>query len=260
MSWTVRTLRDPGLIEALLRRDEALHVYELADLDPAQWPHTRWYGGDRDGEVLAVALLYEAADPPVLLLLGRGVDPERTRLLDALQPRLPDRIQAHLAPGLQAGLGAFEVHDVTEHRKMVLARRDVPEDDDEVETLGPADRPEIERRDAHAYPTHVFDPRTLQTGAVVGLRVDGALASVAGIHALSGAQRVAALGNIATDPRWRGRGLARRVTGALCRRLAPAIETIGLNVRADNAAAIALYRRLGFEVVTTYLELNAHRR
>jgi ribosomal protein S18 acetylase RimI-like enzyme len=44
------------------------------------------------------------------------------------------------------------------------------------------------------------------------------------------------------------------VTSALCRRLRPEIDTIGLNVHADNDAAIACYRRLGFADVGSFNE------
>jgi ribosomal protein S18 acetylase RimI-like enzyme len=66
---------------------------------------------------------------------------------------------------------------------------------------------------------------------------------------------VAALGNVATLPELRGRGLARAACAALCLLLLEdGIETIALNVRADNDAAIAAYSRLGFEVATSYWE------
>ena len=45
----------------------------------------------------------------------------------------------------------------------------------------------------------------------------------------------------------RGRGLARRVTAGLCRLLRAEIDVIGLNVRAENAAAIACYQSVGFQ-------------
>jgi len=40
----------------------------------------------------------------------------------------------------------------------------------------------------------------------------------------------------------------------LCVRLRRTVDHIGLNVKADNAAAIRLYEGLGFEVVAEYLE------
>lgn len=38
------------------------------------------------------------------------------------------------------------------------------------------------------------------------------------------------------------------MTAALCRLLQVEIDVIGLNVRADNAPAIACYRGVGFEI------------
>ncbi len=66
--------------------------------------------------------------------------------------------------------------------------------------------------------------------------------------------RVAALGNVATDPALRGQGLAQQATAQLCRSLFATVSTIGLNVKADNVAAIACYRKLGFEVAAEYEE------
>lgn len=53
---------------------------------------------------------------------------------------------------------------------------------------------------------------------------------------------------------------ARRVTAALCRLLQDEIDVIGLNVRADNAAAIACYRNVGFEIRHAYDEWRVLRR
>jgi hypothetical protein len=36
-------LHDKGEIEAFLRRDVSLHIYEIGDLDDVFWPHTTWY-------------------------------------------------------------------------------------------------------------------------------------------------------------------------------------------------------------------------
>jgi RimJ/RimL family protein N-acetyltransferase len=79
---------------------------------------------------------------------------------------------------------------------------------------------------------------------------------VAGVHAVSRQFGVAAVGNIATRPALRGRGYAQRVTAALCTALVGDGLQVGLNVGADNAAAIAAYRRVGFDVLARYDELT----
>ena len=101
----------------------------------------------------------------------------------------------------------------------------------------------------------------LATGRYVGVREAGRPTCVAGVHVFSQAWRVAALGNVATLPEQRGRGLARRACAALCRLLLEqGIESVALNVRADNAPALQAYRRLGFEPVADYVETTLEAR
>jgi predicted GNAT family acetyltransferase len=96
----------------------------------------------------------------------------------------------------------------------------------------------------------------LETGRYVGVRRDGALVCVAGVHVWSPAWRVAALGNVATLPEARGTGLATAACARLCRMLLEdGIDTISLNVRADNAAAIRAYEKLGFAQAADYVEV-----
>jgi predicted GNAT family acetyltransferase len=100
----------------------------------------------------------------------------------------------------------------------------------------------------------------LDTGYYVGIRERGRLVCVAGVHVYSARQKVAALGNIATLPEARGRGHAQAATAVLCRRLLKTVTHVCLNVKADNQAAIACYRKLGFEVVASYEECRARLR
>jgi ribosomal protein S18 acetylase RimI-like enzyme len=120
--------------------------------------------------------------------------------------------------------------------------------------------PRTAHRRRASYPTGYFEPVNLERGPYVAIRDDRGIAAVAGVHVYSPDKRVASLGNIATRPDARGRGLARRVTAALCRLLQGEIDVIGLNVRADNAAAIACYRGVGFEIRHAYDEWRVTRR
>jgi ribosomal protein S18 acetylase RimI-like enzyme len=251
------TLRDRDAIEAWLGRDAAVHLYELGDLDDFFWPSTTWYGL-LDGDVVrAIALLYTATSLPVLVAMGRTSElPEVCALLEALSPVLPSRFYTHLVPGSASTLArAFDLEPHGTHDRMVLVdRARIAEvDTQEATQLGPSDEAELTRFYADAYPGNWFDPRMLGTGAYFGIRREGKLASVAGVHVVSRRHRVAALGNIATDRALRGQGLARAVTAAACKSLAQ-LDPIGLNVAVDNEAAIAMYRGLGFDRVTCYEE------
>lgn len=252
---------DPELIERFAQRDLALHLYELGDLDPFFWPHTRWWGlADADGELSALVLLYTGAALPTMLALGRRGDEALATLVTAVAPRLPTRAYAHLGSGLLPYLGdRWRTEHHGRYLKMVLRDHDtpvlMPALADQVVPLRPHDRDEVLALYERAYPGNWFDARMLESGQYFGVREGGALVCVAGVHVVSPQYRVAALGNITTLPSHRGRGLAAATTARLCRSLRDAgITTIGLNVRADNAAAVACYERLGFVEIGNYDE------
>lgn len=96
----------------------------------------------------------------------------------------------------------------------------------------------------------------LETGRYVGIRRDGELACIAGVHVWSPTWRVACLGNVATRPSRRGEGLATAACATLCRMLLDdGIDVVSLNVRADNRAAIRTYEKLGFAHAADYVEV-----
>ena len=67
----------------------------------------------------------------------------------------------------------------------------------------------------------------------------------------------AGLGAVWTDPAYRGRGLAAHLTAALATHLRTVdISLIHLQVEHDNDPAVRLYRRLGFDVHSSYAYLT----
>jgi len=239
-------------IEAFLRRVPYLHAYELGDLDPREAPHTTWIAND---PVDGVVLVYRGLSVPTIVALTDGDPTALCALLAGAAPGLPPRLYAHLTPGVEVALsGRYRVELLGHHWKMGLAAPVAGPPDDAVIRLGPQHADEVEAFYAASYPFGYFETTNLERGPYVAIRDDGGIASIAGVHAYSPAMRVASLGNIATRPDARGRGHARRATAALCRLLQPEVDLIGLNVRADNAAAIACYRAIGFEVRHAYDE------
>ena len=256
-------LWDRHVIETFLRRAPALHAYELGDLDPAYAPHARWFGWREDRRLEALCLLYSATDPATLLAFAQPTELRATqRLLGGVQAELPSRCYAHLSHELVSSFSDFRHGEPAPHLKMQLSERD------RLERVGDAHVPiplRVEDRDElatfyrRAYPGNWFDARSLDTGCYFGVRLAGEWVAVAGVHVYAPAIGVAALGNVATDPAHRGRGLAKVVTAALCRKLLATVDLIALNVHRDNAAAIACYRALGFEVVADYCEVLLER-
>jgi ribosomal protein S18 acetylase RimI-like enzyme len=250
---TLRQTRDRDRIEAFLRRDRELHVYELGDLDPFFWPLTTWWAAMRFDAIAALALLYRGPSIATLLLLERD-DVEAARwLLGRISRELPHPFYSHLSPGLADALGDRDRTFHGTYRKMTL--RELAEvDTTGVDRLGAADLAALQDLYARAYPGNWFDPRMLDTDEYFGVREAARVIGVAGVHVVSAAAGVAALGNIVTDPSHRRRGIARRTTAALVSSLLRRVDTIALNVSIDNAPAIRCYRDLGFDDTATYEE------
>lgn len=70
------------------------------------------------------------------------------------------------------------------------------------------------------------------------------IASIAWL--LRSTSSLARMYSLAVHPDARGRGLARRLIAASLRKLPRRIDTLGLEVRSDNQAAVGLYCALGF--------------
>jgi GNAT superfamily N-acetyltransferase len=255
-------LHDKKEIECFLRKNVDLNIYSLGDLDDLFWPYTIWYASKSGTAVRAVALLYIGQSLPTLLALS-DEDRSMPALLAAIAEFLPPRFYAHLSPGLESVFeNGYQRQSHGSHYKMALR--------DEIAVTGYdcsgavplriQDLDAIQEFYSRSYPGNWFDPRMLQTGQYFGLREAGGIASVAGIHVYSPEYRVAALGNVATLPSCRGQGLAKRVTARVCQSLLKDVRHIGANVKADNAAAIRCYRRLGFEIIARYEEFMVTKR
>ncbi len=252
------SLHDKAEIEAYLRSFPHYNYYHLGDLDDFFWPHTCWFASKAGSQITALALLYTAPDPAVLLAILNENERELRALLESLEHLLPKRFYAHFSPGLEsifAPTHSLEHHG--EHYQMTLTQPEALNaiDSGAAVPLGRQNLAQIEALYQAAYPGNWFDARMLETGQYVGIfSPTGALVCVAGVHVYSPRYRVAALGNITTHPDHRGQGLATAATAGLCLRLREHIDVIGLNVRTDNAPAIQAYRKIGFTVSTTYHE------
>jgi ribosomal protein S18 acetylase RimI-like enzyme len=250
----VRELRDRSeIMTALSSEDRFLHLYEIGDLDDFFFPATRWFAPE--GGAPPLILIYSGTDLPVLLALTAGHRGSLALLLREVRETLPTRIYAHLSPGLVDVLAErYEVEPHGNYTKMGLVDP-LPAPHGRAVPLGPDDRTRLERFYAESYPGNWFDPRMLETGMYRGVVEDEEIVAAGGIHVFSAAQRVAAIGNVAVRPLYRGRGLGAAVTNAVCHALAAAgVSHVGLNVKTDNHAAIACYERLGFARVGIYDE------
>ena len=258
----VEPLTDKAEIEAFLRTNAELHVYSLGDLDDFFWPQTTWYGWHRDGQLQDIVLIYAGAKLPIVVAISGQPSALSERMHEVI-PLLPQWFYAHLSPGVE---NVFErTHQLDfhgPHYKMALrdTARLADVDCSGAVRLERQDLDELVRLYDESYPGNWFDPRMLRTGQYFGLRVKRRLVSAAGVHVYSERYRVAAVGNVVTHPAHRNKGYGRAVTARLCRSLLETVDHVGLNVKADNDAATACYRQLGFEVVAPYGEFTVEQK
>ena len=115
-----------------------------------------------------------------------------------------------------------------------------------------ADQPALERYQAlyNAERRTTIAPdwdSLLRRPAVAVLERDGRIVAV--VKRTADTARYATIGGTWTDPAFRGRGLAKRLTAFLVGELLAGRPAVHLIVDDDNAADIALYRSLNFDAV-----------
>lgn len=247
---------DKNKLFEYLNRQRDLHVYSIGDLDEPFWTDTTYFTDIEGGRITALVVRYQTGDLPIIMALGEPTA-DMTRILTELIPTLGPRVYAHISYGMEPLF--LEHYRCTYHEtqiRMIQTESVTPPVSptkrlwlDETQTKRVSDFYQ------RCYPENWFDPNMLSVHPFAGLERDGELVSVAGIHTLSRTFGSAALGSIATDPNYRGQGLAVNATALLCEKLRESVGHIGLNVHSQNAAAINCYRRVGFTTVAEFSEM-----
>jgi ribosomal protein S18 acetylase RimI-like enzyme len=230
-------LTDIASIRSALRRDPIWSAYALCDLDPSLFPSTRWFGP-------GLTLVLHAHGTCILFAI------DARSLVEAMaEATWPFHVQARDDVFEEVRKRARIEH----HRpmwRMWRARNSSPAVDSRAVALGSNDVPALRALYADGELTgespDFFMPSTVADGSYFGIYEDGRLTAAAGTHVLSRREGAAAIGNVYTRRDRRGRGLARAVVQAVLQSLAD-VETVVLNVRHDNMAALGLYEGLGFE-------------
>ncbi|MGJ7528556.1 GNAT family N-acetyltransferase [Variovorax sp. GB1P17] len=120
---------------------------------------------------------------------------------------------------------------------------------DDVVRLSAADAPAMMELALETKPGP-FGPRTHEMGSYIGIRDGGRLIAMAGERMrCDGYTEISA---VCVNDANRGKGIAGRLMNILRREIRARGETPFLHVRDDNATAIGLYERLGFQTRQTF--------
>lgn len=242
-------LTDPDEIRTRLRRDPAWSVYALADLAPPMFPKTRWFTPD-------LTLVVQDYGTAILFAMGPGSVREALSCVTGpvhlqVQRDALDEVARHAAISssrlMWRMIWAADRPSTTALGATRLSSGDVPA----LQALYADGASSGESPD-------FFFPSMVADGVFHGIYEGATLVAAAGTHVMASDEGVAAIGNVYTRRDRRGLGLGRRVMHAVGADLA-GIETIGLNVRADNDAALHLYESLGFTRHCQFYEAVATR-
>ena len=227
---------DANEIRVLLRRDPVWSVYALGDLEPHIFPKTQWFGPD-------LTLLLHDFGTSILFAMGTGSVGEA---LDHVT--WPVHLQVQTDALEEIARHAL-VTDIRSMWRMSWSARPPRLDRPAATRLGATDVEDLRLLyadgDGSGEAPDFFFPSMVTDGVFFGIYYREALVAAAGTHLLSRREDVAAIGNVYTRRDHRGHGLGRRVMCALLEALT-SVDTIGLNVRVDNQAAIRVYESLGF--------------
>ncbi|HJP88244.1 MAG TPA: GNAT family N-acetyltransferase [Candidatus Limnocylindrales bacterium] len=252
----VEASTDRDAIRAFLERDRLFGAYALADLEDREASRAKWGIAKSGGDIVSLVLEYGGPSPQPLYVVGRDDGVEQI-LRDVIKPSI-----AYLAC-LPATLPAVERRYRVEHgpqmvRMWVDRTTFRPAEDPGVEPLGPADAGELNRLYRLGFGSWL-PPQSIAEGVYRGIRVNGRLVAAAGTHVIGRRAGIAVVGNVLTQPEFRGRGYAQATTGAVTAALLEFCDHVVLNVRSDNPPALNAYRRLGYAEHVRFEERLGHR-
>ena len=247
---------DAALIRSFLERDRLFAAYALADLEDRNPNRAKWGIARAGDDVVSLVLEFGGPSPQPLFIAGRD-DGIEAILRDVIKPSI-----AYVAclPANQAAVERrYRLEAGPQMIRMWVDRSTFrPAADPGVERLSPGDAGELNRLYRLGFGSWL-PPQAVAEGLYYGIRVNGRLVAAAGTHVIGRGARIAVVGNVLTQPEFRGRGYAEATTAAVTAGLLEFCDHVVLNVRSDNPPALNAYRRLGYAEHVRFEERLAHR-
>ncbi len=252
----VRFTTDRALLRQFLERDRMFAAYALCDLDDREFARTRW-GVAFDGLVPeSLVLEYAGLAPQPVFVMGKPAGVEAV-LRDLIRPRAAYVAMSYgVLPAVER---LYRVEPGPEMIRMAVDRVTFRPHAGLAARMVPGEIGDLNRLYDLGF-TSWLPASAIEEGVYYGIRVHGTLVAAAGTHVVSREARLAVVGNVLTHREHRGRGFAKITTSAVTQELLRSCDAVVLNVRADNAPAIAAYRTLGYHEHCRFAERLAHRR
>jgi RimJ/RimL family protein N-acetyltransferase len=252
----VRPVRDKTALRSLLEPQRAYAAYALGQLQPRLFGRTSWWLARGAG---GQALLLHSAGGLGNALFALGT-------VDALEAAL------QLHPGPRYTFLTCELHhldtvrrhfELPDHQavlRMQVDRATFSDPAGEAHQLTGHDVREINRLYRADGTPAFYTAQNIDDAVYFGISEGGRLVAVAGTHVIAPDDGIAVAGNVFVHPKYRGRGLSVRVTGAVTRELLKSCRDVVLSVDPRNTPAVRAYQRLGYREVGRLIEGAATRR
>ncbi len=256
-AWHTRQLNRKSEILAFLQSDPLYAAYAIGDLEPGMFEQCAWAGAERDGRLQALVLHFHGMEPPALLLVGDSDGLRATLERELCPPKVYLTCRSeHMAVSGEL----YRWDECIPMWRMALQPAHFRPVAGKCVRLTPDDIQDLRELYAHGG-ADAFQSYQLQQGVFYGLVLGGKLMAAAGTHLVSPTYSVAAVGNVFTHPDHRGHGYGTQATSAVAQELlSQGIHSVVLNVSQDNATAVRLYEKLGFERYCTFFEGRARAR
>jgi ribosomal protein S18 acetylase RimI-like enzyme len=250
------TTTDHDLIKGILDRDRIFAAYALADLEDREASRSRWGIARAGDDVVSLVLEYGGPSPQPLFVTGRD-DGIQAILRDVIKPSIA--YVACLPASVRAVESRYRLEGGPQMVRMWVDREAFrPVFDPGVEPLASGDAGELNRLYRLGFGSWL-PPQAISEGIYRGIRVNGRLVAAAGTHVIGKRAKIAVVGNVLTQPDFRGRGYAQATTAAVTAHLLEFCDHVVLNVRSDNPPALNAYRRLGYAEHVRFEERLGHR-
>ncbi len=255
-TYVAERLTDPALIRSLLTPDRAYAAYALGQLTPHLFAISEWWVAT--GPVGQALVVHSRGGlGRALFVLG---DPEGVGAVLSLHPGPRFAFASFRQEHLPAVQRYFHLVRPQLMLRMSVTRKTFRPVAGEAVRLRGRDVRRINRLYSREGGATWYSARNVEDGVYYGVMDNGRLVSIAGTHVVSPEEGVAVVGNVFTDPRRRGRGLATLATSAVTEALLKDCPLVVLTVEMSNTPAVRVYQSLGYRKECTLHETPIVRR